>query len=214
MPIASSIDQPGTVILEAALLRHSYGPRLIFSDLSFALRRNRIVALMGPNGVGKSSLLKMLAGLLPGHGVRYAPEVHRFTDVSYVDQDPWNSIFPWQRVEESLVYPLRQLGCSGAEISWRVDTVLESFSLLQLRHSFPKALSGGQRQRLAFARAIVTRPQYLFLDESFSATDPKTRRSLITALLRFWREEQFGALFITHNPMEAVSLAHELRFVL
>lgn len=210
MPDASLTETPKEIVLEAHQLSHSYGNGMVFHNLSLTLRRGEMVALMGPNGVGKSTLMKMLAGLIPGDGIRHGSSVHRFTDLAYMDQDAWNSIFPWQRVHENLAYPLQRIGCSRGEIESRVQSLLEGFALAELRSHFPKELSGGQRQRLAFARAMVTRPKYLFLDESFSAMDPTTRRSLMDVLLHFRQAEYFGSLFITHNPIEAVSLAHEV----
>lgn len=198
-------------LIEAKGISHAYEGKAVFKDVHLTLDPGKIVVLMGPNGAGKSTLVKALAGVMPNNGsISYNPLLRFPLDLAYMDQDAWNAIFPWQTVRQNIEYPLHRIGWTTGDIKKRTKELLDAFELTLLADRFPKSLSGGQRQRLALCRTIAWRPRCLFLDEAFSAMDPTTRRSLLEVFIKMWKTERFGALLVTHNPVEAVTLAQEI----
>lgn len=188
----------------AGQLRHIdkwYGRHRVLSDVSLRVDRGEIVALIGRSGSGKSTVLRVLAGLSADHTgerlVAGAPAL--------AFQEP--RLFPWRDVRTNVAYGLTRSGLSRAEARRRAERALADVGLADRAEAWPLTLSGGQAQRVSLARALVAEPELLLLDEPFGALDALTRLSMRTLLLDLWREHGFGVLLVTHDVDEAIALA-------
>jgi len=175
-------------------------------DVNFVLGAGELVSIVGPSGCGKSTLLRLLAGLLkPTGGTLTVGGQAAQPDVSFVFQQP--TLLPWRTVEGNVRLPLELQGKMDAQTPARIAEVLEMVGLQDFRRHFPHQLSGGMQMRVSIARALVTRPQLLLLDEPFAALDDITRQRLNEELLGLWERDRFTALFVTHNVSEAAYLS-------
>lgn len=170
------------------------------------------LALVGPSGCGKSTLLRVIAGLLaPSSGTAELAgrdcgrERREKQDISFVFQSP--TLLPWRTVEKNVRLPLELQRRPLADSRERVEQLLELVGLQDFRRSYPHQLSGGMQMRLSLARALVTNPKILLLDEPFGALDDMTRQRLNEELLALWRRDGFTAIFVTHNVSEAAFLS-------
>ena len=194
-------------------LRHPGGV-LALDGVDLEIHNGEFVALIGPSGCGKSSLLRAIAGLVrPSSGALQvaglAPEAARkqWGRQAFVFQDP--TLLPWRTVRDNVALPL-ELGTSTStdpERSAAVARALDLVGLAEFADTHPAELSGGMRMRASLARALVTRPALLLLDEPFGALDELTREHLDGELLRLWQRDGFAALAVTHSLAEAVWLA-------
>lgn len=178
-----------------------YGGHRVLTDISVQIGCGEIVALIGRSGSGKSTVLRVLAGLSPDHTgdrvVDGAPAL--------AFQEP--RLFPWRDVRTNVGYGLTLSRLSKAEVSARAQRALADVGLADRAAAWPLTLSGGQAQRVSLARALVAEPRLLLLDEPFGALDALTRLSMRRLLLHLWREHGFGVLLVTHDVDEAVALA-------
>jgi len=177
-------------------------PVLEGADLEIA--GGDFVALVGPSGCGKSTALRLMAGLLePTAGTVGGSEDSR---VALVFQEP--NLLPWRTVAENIRLPLELLGVEARETQQRVGESLELIGFGQADAvKRPRELSGGMRMRVSLARALVTRPDVLLLDEPFAALDDLLREQLNEELLEIHSARGTTAVFVTHNVSEAVFLA-------
>ena len=163
----------------------------LFEDLSLSIAPGEFVAIVGGSGVGKSTLLRLVNGLLPASSgqvrlnTRPAPGRR---EQAIVFQDA--RLMPWRSVRGNIRFALQALGLDKNEIERRIDTVLYLTGLTELGDRWPHQLSGGQAQRVGIARALAVEPAILLMDEPFSAIDALTRASLQTELLRIWQQTQ------------------------
>src|SRR5689334_3883608 len=178
-----------------------YGDHHVLTDVSIRVARGEIVALIGRSGSGKSTVLRVLAGLSSGHTgervVSGAPAL--------AFQEP--RLFPWRDVRTNVVYGLTRSTIPRTDAQARADRALADVGLTDRAAAWPLTLSGGQAQRVSLARALVAEPELLLLDEPFGALDALTRLSMRALLLDLWREHGFGVLLVTHDVDEAVALA-------
>jgi NitT/TauT family transport system ATP-binding protein len=176
------------------------------------VRRGEFVAIVGPSGCGKSTLLRMVAGLdAPSEGsIRLAePAGERgMPPMSFVFQEP--TLMPWASVFDNVWLPLRLAGRTRAEAREQVDALLGAVGLQGFESAYPRELSGGMRMRVSIARALLSRPWLLLMDEPFAALDEITRERLDDDLLRWWGERQLTTLFVTHSVYEAVFLSQRI----
>ncbi|MGE4064305.1 MAG: ABC transporter ATP-binding protein [Rhodospirillaceae bacterium] len=169
---------------------------------SFEIARGSFVSFVGPSGCGKSTLLRLLAGLLqPSAG-----EVARIgiAETGFVFQDP--TLMPWASVAANVSLPLRLKGAGLAPI----DEALTRVGLAGFAKAYPRELSGGMQMRASLARAIVTNPQALLMDEPFAALDEFTRFRLNDDLQTLWRQNGWTVVFVTHSIREAVFLSQRV----
>ena len=178
---------------------------LAVENLSLSLARGSFVSLLGPSGCGKSTVLRMIAGLsepTAGEVVRQGTR----GAVGFVFQEP--TLMPWETALSNTMLPLDLAGVPRDEARRRAAEALEKVGLKGFEHALPRELSGGMKMRVSIARAIVTRPQVLLLDEPFAALDEITRFKLNNDLLRLW--QRFTAVFVTHSVFESVYLSQRV----
>jgi NitT/TauT family transport system ATP-binding protein len=180
-------------------------------NVSLRLSGGDFIALLGPSGCGKSTLLRLIAGLdRPDNGtLRWdegAPPGPG--DVGYVFQDA--TLLPWASTEDNVWLPLRLRGIARDAARDNIATVLSRVGLTGFEAARPAQLSGGMRMRVSIARALVTRPRLLLMDEPFAALDEFTRHRLQEDLLTLWREIGCTIVFVTHSIYEAAFLARRI----
>lgn len=172
------------------------------------------VSLVGPSGCGKSTLLRIIAGLgdatsgsvMVDGATPTSPEARR--SLGYVFQDA--NLLPWQNVQDNVALPLSLGGVGKNKRREAAGEVLELVGLSDFKHAYPRELSGGMRMRVSIARALVTRPRLILMDEPFGALDEITRQRLNQELLSIKKQTGATVIFVTHNVFEAVYLSKRI----
>jgi NitT/TauT family transport system ATP-binding protein len=180
--------------------------------ISLAVERGEFVTFLGPSGCGKSTLLKLASGLSPlSDGVvkvnGMTPEDAREI-MSFIFQDA--TLLPWRTVQQNVGLGLELEYAAKAVRTERVEQMLELVSLRPVAKRYPRQLSGGMKMRVSIARALVSRPRILLMDEPFAALDEMTRDRLNEELLRLYAEQKWTVLFVTHSVAEAVFLSSRI----
>jgi NitT/TauT family transport system ATP-binding protein len=174
--------------------------------VDLAVAPGEFVAILGPSGCGKSTLLRMIAGLdEPDAGSIEIDGGAGRSAIAYVFQDA--HLLPWRTVLDNAALPLELLGRDAAERRDAARRAIQQVGLGDAADRFPAQLSGGMRMRVSLARALVTQPRLLLLDEPFAALDEITRQQLDDQLRALWRATGMTVLFVTHSIAEAVFLA-------
>ena len=193
----------------------SFGDFVALDDVSVSLPTGQLTALLGPSGGGKSTLLRVIAGLEAADAGRVTIEGVDATrlpaqkrNVGFVFQH--YAVFKHMTVAKNVAFGLEIRKRPKAEIAARVDELLRLVHLSQFAHRLPSQLSGGQRQRMALARALAVEPKVLLLDEPFGALDAKVRKELRDWLRRLHDEVHVTTVFVTHDQEEAMEVADEI----
>lgn len=185
---------------------HSFGFEDILKDINFTLQKGKVLSIVGPSGGGKTTLLHLCAHLLD---LEEGKIKNSFDSSSYAFQEP--RLLPWKNVIDNIAFGLKAKGIKKEERIKRSKKIALQFGLEEEDfEKFPKDLSGGMKQRVSFARAMVTNPSLLFLDEPFSALDIGLKKELQTLLIKVIEEKNLSVLFITHDLMEAIKLSDEI----
>jgi sulfate transport system ATP-binding protein len=199
-------------VIRAAGLTKSYGGVRVVDDVTFEVDAGEFVALLGPSGGGKSTVLRILSGLeVPDAGSVYLRGVEvteaRVQDraLGFVFQH--YALFRHMTVHQNVAFALDVRKLPKREIEARVAELLDLVQLRGYEGRYPSQLSGGQRQRVALARALAARPSILLLDEPFGALDAKVRLELRRWLRRLQRDQGITSIFVTHDQEEAMELA-------
>jgi NitT/TauT family transport system ATP-binding protein len=178
-------------------------------DLDLDIQEGELVTLLGPSGCGKSTALRMLAGLVPpSQGAIAWREQRAPGDLSFVFQEP--TLMPWATVAGNVRLPLMLLGREPQASAPRLQQTLERVGLGAFARAYPRELSGGMKMRVSIARALVTDPKLLLMDEPFAALDEITRFKLNDDLLALWRELRKTVVFVTHSVFESVYLSQRI----
>ncbi|MDI9896043.1 ABC transporter ATP-binding protein [Rhodococcus sp. IEGM 1381] len=177
-----------------------YGSSHVLKGVDLSIQRGEIVSLVGRSGSGKSTILRILAGLSTDH----TGERHVAGHPAVAFQEP--RLFPWRSVRQNVSYGLNTAGVTGNDALTAADATLDEVGLADKRDAWPLTLSGGQAQRAALARALVGKPELLLLDEPFGALDALTRLTMQSLLLDLWGRHGFGILLVTHDVDEAIAL--------
>jgi NitT/TauT family transport system ATP-binding protein len=180
------------------------------AGLDLEIRQGEFVTLLGPSGCGKSTALRIIAGLSePTDGLVEWPQKPATAEdksrIGFVFQDP--TLMPWTTVFNNVLLPLDLQSEPAVNSAERVGAALDRVGLTAFRNAYPRELSGGMRMRVSIARALVTEPQLLLLDEPFAALDEITRFKLNDDLLRMWRALRTSVVFVTHSVFESVYLS-------
>ncbi len=188
------------------------GP-LAVSDIDLNVQAGAFLGLLGPSGCGKSTLLRMIAGLVaPSSGTIEWPghiDTHDARhDIGFVFQDP--TLMPWATALDNVLLPLKLKRQPLEAARERARAMLARVGLTGFENAYPRALSGGMRMRVSIARALVSRPRILLMDEPFAALDEITRHALNDDLLALWEQQRFTVVFVTHSVFESVYLAQRI----
>jgi sulfate ABC transporter, ATP-binding protein len=199
-------------------LNKSFGDFHAVRNVSFEVEKGKLIGLLGPSGGGKTSILRMLAGLetptsgdIIFHGQRVNDLPPQERGIGFVFQN--YALFKHMTVYDNVAFGLKVKKQSKEQIRERVMYLVELTGLKGFEHRYPHQLSGGQRQRVAFARALAPEPQLLLLDEPFAAIDAKIRTELRTWLKDMIESVGITSIFVTHDQEEAIEVADEIMII-
>jgi len=217
-----SLAEPGTAAKATQTVVSMRNVSKVFSngtlalkDMSLDVERGEFLSLLGPSGCGKSTALRIIAGLggassgsidWPSSKInsRGLPE----GDVGFVFQEP--TLMPWQTVFGNVYLPLRLQNVSKSAARDRIMETLASVGLADFADAYPRELSGGMKMRVSIARALVTKPKLLLMDEPFAALDEITRQKLNDDVLRLWKQSGVTVIFVTHSVFESAYLSNRI----
>lgn len=203
--IASTIDCHSLSI-------HFPGDVTAVDNVNLTIPAGQIVSLIGPSGCGKTTLLRLMSGLekATAGGVGLEPPANsRMGEIAFVFQQP--SLLPWRSALENVLLPLELTHWGNAKT--RQDAAREILDTVQLSDALdrmPHQLSGGMKMRVSIARALVTNPSVLLLDEPFAALDDMLRNQLGQLVLNLWQQRKFTAVMVTHNIAESIMLSQQI----
>ena len=199
----------GQAIIRMDRVSKTFGTDLLAVDaMSLTVNEGDFITLLGPSGCGKSTALKMIAGLLPvtaGTISITPPATKSEQDLAFVFQEP--TLMPWATVFDNVYLPLRLAGISRSSAEPRVRAQLVEVGLSRFEKSYPRELSGGMKMRVSIARALVTKPRILLMDEPFAALDEMTRSKLNNDVVRLAAANGLTVVFVTHSVFESVYLS-------
>ena len=213
LPLPESLPEPAPApaapLLTLTGIGHAYFGRTVLERVSLAVAAGEVVSLIGPSGSGKSTLAHIAAGLVDPREGRID---RRYRRHAMVFQEP--RLLPWATAADNIGFPLRLRAAPRATARERRAAVEAAAVLAGLAvddlGKFPVELSGGMRQRVAIARALVIDPDFVYFDEPFTALDVALKRRMQDLVIDAATRSRFGALFITHDLMEAVRISHRL----
>src|SRR5216683_1600298 len=211
---APSATTAPVVTLHGVAKRFANGT-LALDQFDLTIRNGEFLSLLGPSGCGKSTALRLIAGLGdPTHGsiswsgAERGGRRRNGLDIGFVFQEP--TLMPWATVSRNVMLPLELEGVEHGIATKRVAEALERVGLTPFRDAYPRELSGGMKMRVSIARALVTDPPLLLMDEPFAALDEITRFKLNNDLLELWREVGHTVIFVTHSVFESVYLSNRI----
>jgi NitT/TauT family transport system ATP-binding protein len=188
---------------------------LALDGLDLVVRNGEFVSLLGPSGCGKSTALRLIAGLgeptsgdISWSGSRLKGRRRDKPNVGFVFQEP--TLMPWATVFRNVMLPLEIEGVEHGAAARRATQALERVGLAPFCNSYPRELSGGMKMRVSIARALVTDPPLLLMDEPFAALDEITRFRLNNDLLELWQAVGHTVVFVTHSVFESVYLSSRI----
>ena len=179
------------------------------SDMTLSVTAGEFVSLLGPSGCGKSTALRLIAGLMqPTTGKVRWQGAHDTGDLGVVFQEP--TLMPWATVERNVWLPLRLKGEGLPDARPRIAAALEMVGLDRFADAYPRELSGGMKMRVSIARALVTQPRLILMDEPFAALDEITRNRMNDDLLALRGRLGCTVIFVTHSVFESVYLSDRI----
>ncbi len=205
------------MIVKVENVSKAYNKIPVIREISLDIGKGERVVILGPSGCGKTTLLRMIAGFIQpdkgrliidgqtvaDNGKRIIAPESRQVGMVFQDLALWPHMTSYKNIE----FGLKAKNVSKAEIRVRIDTILEEIQMVQFKNAYPGELSGGQQQRIALARALVTCPKTLLMDEPLSSLDADLRQVLRREILRLQEELAITMIYVTHDREEAFSLA-------
>lgn len=190
-------------------LSKKFGSAVIYDNFDFDIPRHKFLSIFGPNGCGKSTIINMIADLLPVDSGQILIDGKSVKDsrIGYVFQNYREALFPWLRSIDNIRYPLKFLNLSKSEQRKRVDQMVEYFGVKIDLNKYPYQLSGGQQQLVSIMRSLVVEPEILFLDEPFSALDYEMTLFMRDQLQKVFMETSTTMVLVSHDLEEAIYLA-------
>jgi NitT/TauT family transport system ATP-binding protein len=209
----ADVDRAGLAVDLRGVVKAYDSGLAALGPLDLKVRHGEFVSLLGPSGCGKSTALRLIAGLsAPTSGTvqvsRPAMAVSGSHPVGFVFQEP--TLMPWTTVRENVRLPLKLAHVASSASKARVEEALARVGLAEFADSYPHELSGGMKMRVSLARALVTEPEILLMDEPFAALDEITRFRLNNDLLTLWRSLRKTVIFVTHSVFESVYLSERV----
>jgi len=182
---------------------------VIYENFDFDIPRGEFLSIFGPNGCGKSTLINIVAGLVPADAgtILFGGKTLKETKIGYVFQNYREALFPWLRSVDNIEYPLKLARLPQAERHARVERLVAHLGVKIDLKRYPYELSGGQQQLVSIMRALVVEPEVLFLDEPFSALDYEMTLFMRSQLQRIFMETRTTTVLVSHDLEEAVYLA-------
>jgi NitT/TauT family transport system ATP-binding protein len=176
-------------------------------DMTLTIGEGEFISLVGSSGCGKSTVLRLIAGLgkMTSGTIEFG-DTYQKPELAFVFQEA--ALMPWANVVENVRLPLKLAGVSKRESRIAVQEAINLVGLTGFERSYPRELSGGMKMRVSIARALVTQPNIMLMDEPFGALDEMTRSKLNSDLLNLWQQQHWTTVFVTHNIYEAVYLSH------
>ena len=221
--IPSPADADASIISLRGVTKTYDNGVMALGPLDLTVRQGEFISLLGSSGCGKSTVLRLIAGLIaPSAGTVHVSHKQVFRDhvsrhedtaqtnqpIGFVFQEP--TLMPWATVGENVRLPLKLARVSKTKARERVNEALERVGLADFAAAFPRELSGGMKMRASLARALVTDPDILLMDEPFAALDETTRFRLNDELLALWRNLRKTVIFVTHSVFESVYLSQRI----
>ncbi|MFH1244219.1 MAG: ABC transporter ATP-binding protein [bacterium] len=199
-------------MLKINSLSKTYGKKIIFDKFDLSVKQGQFIALMGANGIGKTTLLNLLAGLIsPDSGdISVANRSNRSRDVSYMMQNHHDGLFPWFKVWENIALPLKFKGIPEKKRYLAVIELMSRYSINLPLSCYPYQLSGGQKQLTLLLQSIISKPSLILMDEPFSALDLITSKKIQTKLVEMWQAEKPTIIYISHRIEDAIYLANRV----
>ena len=221
LPAEALTAEPNTVLtLPPAPKTHvtvrglykSFAGAPLYTDFNLDLPRSRIVSIFGPNGCGKSTLMNMIAGLVPldAGEILFDGKSLKDTKIGYVFQNYRDALFPWITAWDNVAYPLRRSGMKDADVKKRVDELVKLFEIRFDLKRYPYELSGGQMQTVCIMRSLAPQPEVLFLDEPFSALDFEMTLFIREKLQEAHLATGVTMVIVSHDLEDAVFLADHI----
>lgn len=178
-------------------------------DMNLTINQGEFVTIVGPSGCGKSTVLRLIAELSEVSSGKITSNINRNkNELAFVFQEP--ALMPWSHVIDNVHLPLKLTGKSLRESRQIVQEAINLVGLDGFERSYPRQLSGGMKMRVSIARALVTNPRIVLMDEPFGALDEMTRSKLNSDLLEVWQKRNWTVVFVTHNIYEAVYLSQRV----
>ncbi|WP_157950104.1 ABC transporter ATP-binding protein [Vallitalea okinawensis] len=184
----------------------------VLNNVSMSIEKGRIAVLIGPSGIGKTTLLKTIAGILKDYNGQVLiadeqvdPKKHR---VGFITQG--DGLIPWKKVKENITLAARIKDGKNNIDQQLMSKINKQLKIDNLLNRYPKQLSGGEKQRVAMARSFLLKPQILLMDEPFSALDDLTKEEARQLFLEIWKNSHVTTLLVTHNLREALYLGQEI----
>ena len=178
-------------------------------DMNLTINQGEFVTIVGPSGCGKSTVLRLIAKLSDVTSGQIESNINQSkNELAFVFQEP--ALMPWSQVIDNVHLPLKLAGISLKESRKTVQEAINLVGLDGFERSYPRQLSGGMKMRVSIARALVTQPRIVLMDEPFGALDEMTRSKLNSDLLEVWQKRNWTVVFVTHNIYEAVYLSQRV----
>src|SRR5271169_5481984 len=193
-------------------LNKRFDRTVIYDDFDLDIPRGELISVFGPNGCGKSTLINMVAGLIPPDKGQILFDGMRLNEIKfgYVFQNYREAMFPWLRAFDNIAYPLKVMGVSKSERNARVEKIVANLNVKIDLNLYPYQMSGGQQQLVSIMRALIVEPEILFLDEPFSALDYEMTLFMREQLQRIFVETATTTVLVSHDLEEAVYLSDRI----